>query len=343
MASGEHDFSALVLRGAIGPMLIAHGANKVFGPGGLDGTTRWFDSLGLKPPWLHARLAAATELGAGALVTAGALHPWSEAAVIGLMTAAAATDHRGKGFFIFKGGWEYTAVVGAAAAALAGLGHGRLSFDHLIGPEPDRRQVRDPGRGRRGRSRRRPDRRHLSARDEPAADRLPRSHLPGAVPSRPSRLSRKRRQPPTRRRPTHRRPPPHRPPPPQRKRRRPPTRRPLTRHRKRRAPRTRRPPAQRSRRRRRRPPPSRPPPQPPPRPRRGRGRRRRRSRPPPQTAPTTPRGRKRVSPASPTSGPPANSTPETRFAVGVCDVLFPLSSFRRRVSGRPTRAHMDTG
>ncbi|HEY2302681.1 MAG TPA: DoxX family protein [Acidimicrobiales bacterium] len=133
MASGEHDFSALVLRGAIGPMLIAHGANKVFGPGGLDGTTRWFDSLGLKPPWLHARLAAATELGAGALVTAGALHPWSEAAVIGLMTAAAATDHRGKGFFIFKGGWEYTAVVGAAAAALAGLGHGRLSFDHLIG------------------------------------------------------------------------------------------------------------------------------------------------------------------------------------------------------------------
>jgi putative oxidoreductase len=133
MGSGDHDLPALVLRGAIGPMLIAHGANKVFGPGGLDGTTRWFDSLGLKPPWLHARLAAATELGAGALITAGALHPWAESAVIGLMTAAAATDHRGKGFFIFKGGWEYTGVVAAAAVALAGIGHGRVSIDHALG------------------------------------------------------------------------------------------------------------------------------------------------------------------------------------------------------------------
>ena len=82
---------------------------------------------------MHARLAAATELGAGALLTAGALHPWSEAAVVGLMTAAAATDHKGKGFFIFKGGWEYTGIVAAAATALASLGHGRISFDHLLG------------------------------------------------------------------------------------------------------------------------------------------------------------------------------------------------------------------
>jgi putative oxidoreductase len=135
MASGEHDFSALVLRGAIGPMLIAHGANKVFGPGGLDGTTRWFDSLGLKPPWLHARLAAATELGAGALVTAGALHPWSEAAVIGLMTAAAATDHRGKGFFIFRKdqGWEYVMIIGVAAFAVGAIGAGTASIDHALG------------------------------------------------------------------------------------------------------------------------------------------------------------------------------------------------------------------
>jgi len=40
------------------------------------------------------------------------------------MATAAATDHRGKGFFIFKGGWEYTAVVAAAAVALAGSGAG---------------------------------------------------------------------------------------------------------------------------------------------------------------------------------------------------------------------------
>jgi putative oxidoreductase len=49
------------------------------------------------------------------------------------MATAAATDHRGKGFFVFKGGWEYTAVVALAATALAGLGNGRWSVDRLFG------------------------------------------------------------------------------------------------------------------------------------------------------------------------------------------------------------------
>jgi putative oxidoreductase len=133
MGKGEHDFPALLLRTTIGPMLMAHGANKVFGKGGLEGTTRWFDSLGLKPGWAHARMAAATELGAGALLTVGAFNPLPEAAIVGLMASAAATDHRGKGFFIFKGGWEYVAIIGAAATALAGMGHGRYSIDHLLG------------------------------------------------------------------------------------------------------------------------------------------------------------------------------------------------------------------
>jgi putative oxidoreductase len=55
------------------------------------------------------------------------------AAAIGLMATAAATDHRGKGPFVFKGGWEYTGVVAVVAAALAALGPGRLSVDALRG------------------------------------------------------------------------------------------------------------------------------------------------------------------------------------------------------------------
>src|SRR5277367_5050552 len=136
MSVREKDFAALVLRGAIGPMLIAHGTNKVFGAGGLEGTTGWFDSLGLQPAHVHARMAAATEVGAGALITLGAGNPLPSAAVVGLMATAAATDHRGKGFFVFKGGWEYTAVVAAAATALAGLGNGRWSVDHLLRRNP---------------------------------------------------------------------------------------------------------------------------------------------------------------------------------------------------------------
>jgi putative oxidoreductase len=110
----------------------AHGTNKVFGSGGLEGTTGWFDALGLQPAHVHARMAAATEIGAGALITLGAGNPLPSAAVVGLMATAAATDHRGKGFFVFKGGWEYTAVVAAAATALAGLGNGRWSVDQLL-------------------------------------------------------------------------------------------------------------------------------------------------------------------------------------------------------------------
>ena len=129
------DGEALLLRLAIGPMLIAHGYNKVFGKGGLTGTTGWFESLGLRPAHVHARLAAATEIGAGSLITLGAASPLPAAAAIGLMTTAARTDHKGKGFFVFKGGWEYTGVIAAVAAAMAALGPGRYSIDGLLGRE----------------------------------------------------------------------------------------------------------------------------------------------------------------------------------------------------------------
>jgi putative oxidoreductase len=127
------DTAALILRLTVGPMLIVHGMNKIKGPGGLEGTTKYFDSLGLQPAAVHARVAAATEIGTGTLLTVGAMTPLASAGVIGLMTAAAATDHKGKGFFIFKGGWEYVGVVGATAAAISALGAGRFSLDGARG------------------------------------------------------------------------------------------------------------------------------------------------------------------------------------------------------------------
>jgi putative oxidoreductase len=132
---GDHparDTAALVLRATLGPMLVAHGWNKIAGPGGLEGTTGWFEALGLKPAEVHARLAAGTEIAAGAGLTLGVANPLPAAAAVGLMTVAGRTDHRGKGFFVFKGGWEYVGVVGGAAVALAALGHGRYSLDGLL-------------------------------------------------------------------------------------------------------------------------------------------------------------------------------------------------------------------
>ena len=129
------DIAALLLRLVLGPVLVVHGMNKVAGPGGLAGTAGWFASLGLRPGMLHARAAAANEIGAGALLTLGLLTPLAAAALVGLMVVAAFTDHRGKGFFVFKGGWEYVAVAGAVSVALAVLGPGDVSLDHAFGLE----------------------------------------------------------------------------------------------------------------------------------------------------------------------------------------------------------------
>jgi putative oxidoreductase len=131
--SSGADVAALILRFTIGPMMMVHGLNKVRGPGGLEGTTKYFESLGLQPAAVHARMAATTEIGTGALLTLGAMTPMASAGIIGIMASAAATDHKGKGFFIFKGGWEYVGVVGAAAAAIAALGPGRFSVDSARG------------------------------------------------------------------------------------------------------------------------------------------------------------------------------------------------------------------
>ncbi|WP_328429760.1 DoxX family protein [Streptomyces sp. NBC_00443] len=127
------DAAALALRATLGPMLFAHGWNKVAGPGGLKGTTGWFEALGLRPAAVHARMAAGTEMAAGVGVALGLANPLPAAATVGLMAVAARTDHRGKGFFVFKGGWEYVGVVGGAAVALAALGNGRYSVDGLLG------------------------------------------------------------------------------------------------------------------------------------------------------------------------------------------------------------------
>ncbi|MFT4265266.1 MAG: DoxX family protein [Nocardioides sp.] len=127
------DLGLAILRLALGPMLMLHGWNKVAGPGGLGGTAGWFESLGLRPGAVHARLAAGTELLAGALLTLGALTGLACAAFVGLMSVASLTDHRGKGYFIFKGGSEYVLLVGMAALGIAALGPGRWSLDHALG------------------------------------------------------------------------------------------------------------------------------------------------------------------------------------------------------------------
>ena len=127
------DFGLLIVRLGLGPMLVAHGWNKIYGAGGLAGTSRWFEGLGLRPGWIHARLAATTEIAAGIQMTLGLLTGLSATAFVGLMMVATLTDHRGKGYFVFKGGCEYTVLVAIVAVGLAATGPGEWSLDELFG------------------------------------------------------------------------------------------------------------------------------------------------------------------------------------------------------------------
>jgi putative oxidoreductase len=129
------DATLLVLRVVLGVTLALHGVNKV--RNGLDGVGRWFESMGMRPGWLHARLAAFTEIGGGALLALGLLTPFAGAAFVGLMLVAGITAHRNNGFFVFHEGqgWEYVMVLGVCGAAFGGLGAGEWSLDDAIGFE----------------------------------------------------------------------------------------------------------------------------------------------------------------------------------------------------------------
>ncbi|MGH3991663.1 MAG: DoxX family protein, partial [Pseudonocardiaceae bacterium] len=95
------DTAALLLRIVVGLTMVAHGYNHLWGGGGLAGTARWFASLGMRPPKLHAALSGAGELAAGAALALGLLTPLAAAFIVGTMVVAGVTVHRHHGFFVF--------------------------------------------------------------------------------------------------------------------------------------------------------------------------------------------------------------------------------------------------
>lgn len=131
---GQFDAGMLLLRACLGLFLAYHGYNKIFGGGGLKGTASWFGSIGFKWPHWQARLAAATEIGAGLLLAVGLLTPLAGAGIIGVMLVAIVVAHWRVGFFVFlpNQGWEYCATIAIGALAVGTMGPGRWSIDHAI-------------------------------------------------------------------------------------------------------------------------------------------------------------------------------------------------------------------
>jgi putative oxidoreductase len=130
------DGGLLLIRVALGAIMAAHGAQKLFGwfgGQGLAGTGGWLESMGFKAARLHASVNGVAEFGGGILLALGLLTPLGAAAVAGVMFVAIATVHWSNGFFNSSGGYEFNVLIGATSIALAMTGPGTISIDNLVG------------------------------------------------------------------------------------------------------------------------------------------------------------------------------------------------------------------
>lgn len=120
------DIAALLLRGALGAMFIAHALLKyfVFTPAG---TVQFFEALGLPGPLAYATIAA--ELVGGVLLIAGVYTRTVAFALLPILLGAA-WAHSGNGWLFTSpnGGWEYPAFLAVAGAVVGLLGGGRFAL-----------------------------------------------------------------------------------------------------------------------------------------------------------------------------------------------------------------------
>jgi putative oxidoreductase len=126
----------LIARLVIGPLMAAHGSQKLFGwfgGYGIAGTGGFMESLGFRPGRAFAAAAGLAEFAGGLLITLGLLGPVGPALVISVMIVAAITVHAKHGLFAATNGIEVPLLYATASVALALTGPGRLSLDGFLG------------------------------------------------------------------------------------------------------------------------------------------------------------------------------------------------------------------
>jgi putative oxidoreductase len=129
------DAGLLLARLVIGPLMAAHGTQKLFGwfgGYGLTGTGGFFEGLGFRPGRFFAAAAAAAEITSGVLLTLGLLGPFGPALMISVMVVAAVSVHW-PNVFAQSNGIEVPLLYGTTAAALALTGFGAYSLDNVLG------------------------------------------------------------------------------------------------------------------------------------------------------------------------------------------------------------------
>ncbi|BDD81840.1 hypothetical protein TPB0596_16030 [Tsukamurella pulmonis] len=139
---GTTDLGLLVLRVAVGAILVAHGIQKLFGiwgGPGIDGFARYLQngndpSLGFERFTKVISIATGVvELGGGAMLILGLLTPIAAAGAVGVMLSATlfklTTAGNGFVFFSQDNGVEFELLLLFASVAIILTGPGKLSLD----------------------------------------------------------------------------------------------------------------------------------------------------------------------------------------------------------------------
>jgi putative oxidoreductase len=124
----------LLVRVIVGLLMVAHGAQKLFGwfgGHGLSGTAGFFEGIGFRPGRFFAATASSAEIASGMLMSLGLFGPVGPALMVSVMIVAASA-HWKNGLF-GSAGIELTLLYGTVAAALALMPSGRYSLDALFG------------------------------------------------------------------------------------------------------------------------------------------------------------------------------------------------------------------
>ncbi|MGV0791808.1 DoxX family protein [Mycolicibacterium sp. XJ1819] len=134
---GTQDLGLLVLRVAVGAILIAHGLQKAFGlwgGPGLDGWQKSLESMGFDYAGIVTYVATGGQIAAGVLLVLGLFTPVAAAGalaylVTGLLAEAMTAHEEARLSAFLTDGHEYKVFLVCAVAALILTGPGRYGFD----------------------------------------------------------------------------------------------------------------------------------------------------------------------------------------------------------------------
>ena len=127
--------ASTILRIPVGIILMAHGAQKLFGAFGgygLEGTGQWMASIGLEPGYLMALLSGSAEFFGGLALVVGLLVRPASAVIAFTMLMAIVTVHISNGLFMANNGYEYALTLLIVAVSLVFSGAGSFSIDKAI-------------------------------------------------------------------------------------------------------------------------------------------------------------------------------------------------------------------